>query len=265
MRQRSPVVIGGVAGSGTRVYHTICSLAGYDMGWFNTIQGRDNYPLQKWFYNRWTDRYLKGELNDEGLARMERSFRLWLRLSYPVRRGPWGWKNPQAQFLLRFFHALFPSMLYIHVVRDGRDQAFNPHFTYRRHQSVVLDRDEIWLEDPIRKALHWERVNAMVEGVAEELLPERWLVSRLEDLCAAPGREVERVLAFLGVADEAALRRGAAAVRTPASLGRWKREAEEVRRRVEARIGPALEHWGYPVGEERHEAVPLEPRVERAP
>ncbi|HEY7461990.1 MAG TPA: sulfotransferase [Gemmatimonadota bacterium] len=244
----SPVVIGGVAGSGTRVYQTICGLAGYDMGrWSSARSSGDNVPLVRWFYPRWVDPYARGELDAAGLERMRRELRFWLRLCYPLRRGRWGWKNPRAQYVLPLLADMFPDMLYIHVLRDGRDQAFNPHFSYRAHETSVLSDSERTLDDPVRKALHWSRLNLRTEQIAAERLPGRFLRSRLEDLCAAPRSEVERILAFLGVHDERVTEAGAREVQTPGSLGRWQRAPREEIARVEAAIGQALEHYGYTV------------------
>jgi hypothetical protein len=182
---------------------------------------------------------------------MRREFGFWMRLCYPLRTGRWGWKNPQSQYLLRFFRGIHLDLGYIHVIRDGRDQAFNPHFAYTPHQTVLMSEDEIRLDEPVRKALHWQRVNELVLGEAGEVLPGRFLVSRLEDLCAEPRREVGRILAYLGVESHAALEQGAAAVKTPPSLGRWQREPAETVARVEDRIGEALERYGYEVGARR--------------
>jgi hypothetical protein len=247
--EKSPVVIGGVAGSGTRVYHTICALAGYDMGrWATSPSSGDNLPLIRWFYPRWIDRYVRGELDRGGLLRMRRELSFWLRLSYPVRRGRWGWKNPRAQYVLPLLDEMFPGMVYIHVLRDGRDQAFNPHFSYRMHETCLLTEAERALDDPVRKALHWSRLNDRTERFAARRLPGRHLTSRLEDLCADPRGEVERILTFLGAREARVAEAGAREVRTPASLGRWRHAPREDVARVEAAIGPALEHWGYSLG-----------------
>lgn len=237
-------MIGGVGGSGTRVYHTICRLAGYHMGWWSTSPSSgDCLPLTRWFFPRWIDPYLRGRLDRAGLLRMRREFGFWMRLSYPFRRAKWGWKNPRTLYLLPFLNELFPSMVYVHVVRDGRDQAFS-HFPYRSHEACMLTEEESRLDDPVRKALHWSRLNRMGEAYAQEHMRDRYLVSRLEDLCSAPREEVQRIFGFLQVEGgplEAAVRE----VRTPSSLGRWRREPFEVLRPVEQAIGRDLGHYGY--------------------
>lgn len=246
MRDPNPVVIGGVAGSGTRVYHTICASGGIDMGgWATSPSSGDNRPLIRAFYPRWVNRYASGALDEAGLRRMRRELAFWLRLSYPIRRRRWGWKNPRTMYILPLLHEMFPSMAYIHVVRDGRDQAFNPHFDYRPHETSLLSEAEARLDDPVRKALHWSRLNQTAESYALAHLPDRYLRSRLEDLCADPRQEVARILHFLNAESARAVEEGAAAVRTPSSLGRWRREPAEVVARVEQTIGPALRHYGY--------------------
>lgn len=246
MTDRSPVVIGGVAGSGTRVYHKLCTLAGYDMGrWCTSPSSGDCLPLIRWFYPRWIDPYLQGRLDAAGLRRMRRACRFWLRLCYPRQSGKWGWKNPRSAYLLPFFDEMFPRMVYIHVVRDGRDQAFNPHFPYLPHQAALLSPEEAALEDPVRKGLHWSRLNRLAESYAEERMQGRYLRSRLEDLCAQPHDEVRRILEFLGGARDEAVEAGAREVRTPGSLGRWREEPRERIARVEQVIGDTLRRYGY--------------------
>lgn len=247
--EKSPVVIGGVAGSGTRVYHRICALAGYDMGhWATHPYSGDNLPLMRWFYPRWIDRYVKGEIDEGGLRRMQRELAFWLRVSHPIRRALWGWKNPRAQYVLPMLNEMFPTMVYLHLLRDGRDQAFNPNFSYRMHETCVLSEEERALDDAVRKGLYWSRLNDRTKRFAAERMAGRSLTSRLEDLCADPRREVERILAFLGVHDERVAEAGAREVRTPDSLGRWRAAPRADVARVEAAIGPALERYGYPLG-----------------
>lgn len=240
-----PVVIGGVAGSGTRVFHSICLLAGYGMGWLTTRRSRDHWPLGKWFYPKWVVPYLTGELDQPGLERMRREFHFWTRLALPVRGGRWGWKNPPALYLLRFFDEMFPAMRVVHVLRDGRDQAFNPKFQYRTYQRVLMTPEEARLDDAERKALHWSRYNTLAESYGRDRLPGRYLQCRLEELCANPREEVARIFDFLQARDPTAVDRAMDEVGTPGSLGRWRRQPPEEIARVERRIGSELRHFGY--------------------
>ncbi len=241
----NPVVIGGVGGAGTRVYYNLCRIAGYNMGWLNTRAGKDCYPLLRWFYPKWVDPYLNGKVNNYSFRQMRLSALAWLRLCYPWQGGRWGLKNPRTLYLLEFFDRIFPSMCYIHVIRDGRDHAFNTHFSYREHETCLLNEEEIEFGDPVRKGLHWSRANKMAENYAVQQMNGRYLQSRLEDLCTSPVREIERIFDFLGLHDQKAIEEGIKVVRTPESLGRWKSKPPEQIASVEAAISVELRHYGY--------------------
>ena len=252
-REWSPLVIGGVGGSGTRVYRALAEMAGYSMlsaPWpiraFKKA-GQHDTLLMRYFYTKWVDPYLLGELSRFGKWRMRLSCRLFLWLTGPWSYGGkrWGWKNPRSAFLVPFFNEIYPSMRYIHVVRDGRDLAFHPHFTFTAHERVTSTADERSLDDHLRKAIHWARVNQMVETSGHDHLQGRYFQSRLEDLCENPREEVTRILSFLGVNDEETIERATALVATPASLGRWRAEPAGLVAGVEDVIGADLNHYGY--------------------
>ena len=55
-------------------------------------------------------------------------------------------------------------------------------------------------------------------------MPGRMLVVRFEDLCQSPGKEIERIQAFLGLnVDEKTLDQLARLAKTPKSVGRYRR------------------------------------------
>lgn len=249
----SPLVIGGVGGSGTRVYRSIFAAAGYSMLTaplpvrMHNNEHHDNFMLSRYFYNRWIDRYLDGDLSGIRAAQMKMTTRAWLWVSSPAHygRGKWGWKNPRSSFLVPFFHSMYPTMAFVHVLRDGRDHAFHPSFPYTKHQQHLLTPEEQRLPDHTRKGLAWARRHDLARAQCEELLPGRHIVSKLEDLCARPEQEIARLLAFVGIEDEGAVQRAARLVRTPVSLGRWKNESPERLAEVESLIGSSLQSYGY--------------------
>lgn len=234
-----------MGGSGTRVYHQICTTAGYTMSRWNAGHSLDCVPLGHSFYNKWIDRYLLDELSFRSRTQMNWTLQARMRVANPIQTGKWGWKNPRSLYLIRYFDQQFPGLRFIHVVRDGRDLAFNDRFPYRKHEKAVLSDDEIDREDAVRKGLHWARLNAIGSGYGESHMTGRYLVSRLEDLCADPEREVGKIFDFLQVYDSAGVVAGAGLVKTPGSLGRWKGQDREVLRRVEDAIRPDLESYGY--------------------
>ncbi len=249
---RAPLVIGGVGGSGTRVYRKVVEAAGYMMltaPWplrrFSKREHHDNYFLLKHFYARWVNRYLLDDLGKAELTRMRLELQTMLALSGPAHygRGLWGWKNPRTLYLLPFLNELYPEMRYIHVIRDGRDHAFHPRFPYEH--DVLLSPEDRRSEEHIRKALVWSNANALGQRAGDTFLQGRYVQSRLEDLCADPAHEIERVFNFLGCRDASGIERAARHVKKPSSFGRWCKQPDEAIAAVEQKVGSDLQRYGY--------------------
>ena len=249
---RAPLVIGGVGGSGTRVYRKIVEAAGYTMltvPWplqrFSRKEHHDNYLLLQHFYARWVDRYLLGELSRAELARMRLELRTLLTLSGPAHygRGLWGWKNPRTLYLLPLLNDVYPEMRYIHVFRDGRDHAFHPRFPYEH--DILLSPSERRSEEHVRKALAWSSANTLGQRAGDTFLADRYMQSRLEDLCADPTREVGRIFRFLGCRDVSGVERAARHIKKPSSSGRWREQPAEAVAAVERAVGDHLQRYGY--------------------
>lgn len=249
---RAPLVIGGVGGSGTRVYRKIVEAAGYTMltaPWplqkFSKSEHHDNYFLLKYFYARWVNRYLLDDLSKAELARMRLELQTMLALSGPAHygRGLWGWKNPRTLYLLPFLNKLYPKMRYIHVIRDGRDHAFHPRFPYEH--DVLLSPEQRRLEEHVRKALAWRSANALGQQAGDTFLQGRYMQSRLEDLCANPVQEIRRIFNFLGCHNASGIQEAAQQVRKPSSFGRWRKQPAEAIAAVEQAAGDQLERYSY--------------------
>lgn len=250
---KSPLLIGGVGGAGTRVYRAIAETAGYKMlvaPWFFRIAHRDlhdNRVLAKFFYSKWIDIYLSAKMSDIQARMMRMACKTCLWVSGPLiyNKDLWGWKNPRTIFLIPFFNQMYPSMKFIHVIRDGRDHAFHPRFTYLSHQKCLLSAEERKLPTPQSKALAWSRTNQMGEENAKKYLSGRYIQSTLESLCKDPLREVSRILAFLGTSNPELAKRASRLVKAPPCLGRWRSEPRDQIAAVEELIGEDLLRYGY--------------------
>lgn len=256
---RSPLIIGGVGGSGTRVFRAIAEAAGYHMltapwpvrtFWRNDYH--DNLLMRRFFYPRWLNDYLCKQPDERQLARMGKHCRRLLWLCGPTRygRGKWGWKNPNTLFFLPLWRQLYPSFIYIHVIRDGRDLAFNTKMDYvNRFNRDWFTPQERALPAYLQKALFWQRCNARVAEWSKSFPADRFLETRFEDLCADSNQQISRLFEFLGAPQTPnRVRATAELVTCPKSLGRWKHEPDAHLSEVEQLIGGELERHGYELG-----------------
>jgi hypothetical protein len=250
--ERSPLIIGGVGGSGTRVFKAIAEAAGYSMltaPWLVESlwkKHHDNLLMMKFFYTRWMESYLAGQTASK---KMERHCQRLLWLCGPTRygRGKWGWKNPNTLFFLPFWKTLYPNMIFIYVVRDGRDIAFNRQMAYvNQYNQNWLTAHQRSLPEHLRKAVFWERCNQQFNTWCKTMEPERILLTKFESLCNDTERQINEIFRFLH-ADPSTdvIQQTVSLVSRPASLGRWRQADARQVQEVESLIGDSLLQYGY--------------------
>lgn len=251
-RSVSPLIIGGMPGSGTRVYRSIAVEAGFKMlvaPLYERVVWRnhhDHQPMRRFFFPRWTDRLRETTLTPRERRRMELELQASLWISGPFqRRREWGWKNPRSMFLIPTWASVYPEARFVLVVRDGRDTAVNDRFSLTHHQSWLLSPDEISQPDEIRRATMWARGNRLAVSEAEVHFPGQWMMSRLEDLCDDPDGELDRIWNFLTLGNRDRPTGLTDLVERPASLGRWKDVSPRLVADIEAVIAPELAAFGY--------------------
>ncbi|OGA53315.1 MAG: hypothetical protein A3F74_02995 [Betaproteobacteria bacterium RIFCSPLOWO2_12_FULL_62_58] len=99
----------------------------------------------------------------------------------------WGEKTPRNSFWMDEIKALFPDAQFIHIVRDGRDQAIDIS-------------DSILLPYSLYSGANlWQRHVSAVRDSASRLPAGAYLEIRYEDLCAAPEAVIRKLCAFLDV------------------------------------------------------------------
>ena len=81
---------------------------------------------------------------------------------------------------------LFPDAQFIHIVRDGRDQA------------IDISDSMLWPYSVYSGAYLWQRYVLSVRDFARELPADAYLEIRYEDLCAAPEPTVRKLCEFIG-------------------------------------------------------------------
>lgn len=123
--------------------------------------------------------------------------------AYAEARGKnrWGDKTPLYMQYLPLLEALFPTALFVHLVRDGRDAALS----YLAVPGGIMTTGWGHPRDAAGFACQW----ATEVGAARALgrrVGDRYLEVRYETLVAAPAEELRRVCGFAGLAyDEAML------------------------------------------------------------
>lgn len=234
-RVSSPLVIGGAGGSGTRVVARIARLGGRYMG-ADRNASEDAMPFARFDWD-WGLRYLKSGPSPEMSRRFEET--VSEHLAGRDGEGPWGWKHPHSYLLLPFLRDRFPGLCFIHVVRDGRDVAFSENRNQVRRYGGLLRRARE--PEAVRSAAWWEWANlhARTDG---EAMGDDYLLLRLEDLCSDPVAETRRIVGLSGAGRAESL---AAEVRTPGSLGRWRRADATLARDVEGACAEGLHAFGY--------------------
>jgi hypothetical protein len=254
----SPLFIGAVGGSGTRVVARLAKRAGYFLG-TNLNEPQDAMELFE-FHEKWIDRYLAAEVAGTPLSsgekrEMERDFhesiarhlQHWPELNTSGAR--WGWKAPRGIFLLPFLHAQFPALRFVHVLRDGRDMAFAANLgQLDKHSGHILTSRERWFgRRPERAISFWDRVNSRAALFAETHLLQNYHVLRLEDLCEHPVETTADLLHFLGV-DGDAEAIAAAEVSPPRTIGRWRSSGDRLVADLHRAGSTALRKFGYLAG-----------------
>lgn len=231
----SPLVIGGTGGSGTRVVARIVRLGGRFMGGERN-ESEDTMPFAL-FDLRWGLQYLESGPDEAMEERFDQV------VADHVASGPedmpWGWKAPRSYLFLPFLRARFPSLRFIHVVRDGRDMALSRNQRQARQYGHLLGRpDEA---EPVRSAAWWEWANLRAKRLGEGL-GAGYLALRFEDLREDPASAVARIVELSGGRDTARL---VAEVQTGAPRTGWRECDRERMQDIESACAEGLSAFGY--------------------
>ena len=114
-------------------------------------------------------------------------------------KGPWLFKEPNLQLFAPELVREDPLFYYVHLIRDGRDMAFN-----RNQQQLenfgpaVLTPEQQLLPRPDQTVAFWHWANTRIAHLAEHF-PERVFVVRYEALLDDPEAALRPVVAGLGL------------------------------------------------------------------
>lgn len=252
-RLPSPVVVGGLGGSGTRLIAGMLSAEGYFLGadlneawdnlWFTLLFKRPGaLGMSDAEFARRLRLFLRAmaggeafstgdrELLDElAAAGWEQHQADWLQVRVATllsranarsTAGSWGWKEPNTHVYLDRLDAACPGMRYVFVSRHGLDMAISGNQNQARLWGAVLLGEE-FSPTPRYSLRYWCAAHRRTLAAAAAL-GDRFLFLRYDDLCRHPERELEGLAAFLGVRDAPAVARLRGMVVPPSSLQRSK-------------------------------------------
>lgn len=251
----SPIVVGALGGSGTRVVAQILEAWGIQMG--VTLNESHDELLFTHLFKRpgyihaVSDKGLQqrlrayGELRTNGVLH-RKEYAKWMREALDPIHGldqpwvqsaiesyqkdsagnqPWGWKEPNSHVILPHIASVFPTLKYVHVIRHGYAMAKSQNrqqldlwgMHYGIHEDKIAN-------DPIKAQFHYWRVaNLGAKLVGEKWLKDRFTLLRFEDLIEKPSETLQVLAEFLGISWNVEKEQKAMAyILRPDSLYRYK-------------------------------------------
>jgi len=254
----SPIIIGGVGGSGTRVVTQMLIDLGYYMGtennsahdslWFRFFLKRpdwfhdceENHPedihralglmqsnLTGPFRPSIDDlRFIRGAMGEQGWRGFKRAVKLFKprTLDYETFQG-WGWKEPSTHIFLDHLNNHFSGMKYIHTIRHGLDMAYTGKLSQIRDWASRFSIPEQQSRDDQAAILldFWIQANRRAMEWKERMGPDRFYLLNFDTLCDHPREEISKLTDFLGrTVDRPLLDALAAIPRIPSSRNRYQ-------------------------------------------
>jgi hypothetical protein len=247
-RAPAPLIIGGVGGSGTRLFVDFFKSAGMFMGsrLDEHNDARSLIPYMKGWIPTYLghNRQLTPLLMKRFVHDAELSF-IRHRDYMPDPMMPWGVKEPPLILLLPLIIQMFPQMKFLHIVRDGRDMAFSDNQRQTLLFAPYLSDKRLWDAPlPVRSIAYWSLVNCETRKFGDDVMKDRYLMMRFEDACNNPRTVLKQVFDFVGLPN-GDLDAAAAAIKIPESIGRWKSHDPQMIEAVLREGTAGLAEFGY--------------------
>ena len=251
----SPVAIGGIGGSGTRLIAKILKKLGLYIGddintandnlWFTLLfkhqeawdMAEDQFfELFQIFESTMTGRRWLSQRELSLVERLSQVSRETHPLDWLRRRAQslksrvehrhtietrWGWKEPNTHIFLDKLIRSSPELKYIHVVRNGLDMAFSSNQYQLRFWGHRILGENIQV-NPWYSLRFWHLVHNRVNEIGRQMGP-RFMMLNYDEFCRSPTNWIERLASFVNIG-YARLDRLASMVIPPGSIGRYRKE-----------------------------------------
>lgn len=214
---QKPIAIGAIGGSGSRVLAKIIQASGVSIG-TNLNPSSDNLEFTARFKTLeildLPDRDFLSRLKDfEAVSRVDM-----------VQAGHkrWGWKEPNTHVVIDRILEAYPSMRYVHLLRNGFDMAFSGNQNQPRLWGpAYLDRPISDPPTPAEILAYFCEVHRRISNLARQPhIQNNILFVEYESLCSDPKSEILRLLDFLGLIPDVSLEDLCNIVQKPTSIGR---------------------------------------------
>jgi hypothetical protein len=265
-----PVFIVGAPRSGTSLLYAILrTSAAFDHwpGEAHEVWEADYHPALR----EWESNVLDaGDVRPDAARRIRRSFFLTAGKNKRLLD-----KTPRNSFRVPFVDALFPDSCFVFLQRDGRENINSLINAWRtpRYRTYLLPephaipgvdpnwwkfvlypgwRDDLYGPLEIVCARQWTSSNDHALKGLDAVASDRTITVRYEDLVDRPVEETARVMDFLGLPFENAVRERAAQTHenpinivTPPERGKWRRENPSEIQGILDLIAPTMVALGY--------------------
>ena len=245
-----PICIGGVGGSGTRLFSQILNILNYNIG-DNINESFDNLYFTFLFkrletlnlsLNRFIELFTifqKIMLQNEHLNIKEKSIIEYIykkknkqnfiydkkgtynkfMKEYNLKKKntniKWGWKEPNTHVLLPKLLKLYPKIKYIHIMRNGLDMAFS------KNQNQL----KFWtnLKPTPENSLHyWVNVHKKLFKYQIKY-PYNIYIIDFDNFCLNPDNQIPLLLKFLNITpNKNIINKIKSIIKLPNSIGRYK-------------------------------------------
>lgn len=254
---QSPIAIGGVGGSGTRLIAGILKNIGYfigdDLNFANdnltftllfkrteilNLSNIEFKSLVEIFINYMTIRSPYTLKQIEQIHKVSTNDRLvhsreWLEIRKCMLFNPeskkitcWGWKEPNSHIIIDRLYRIIPGLKYIHVIRNGLDMAYSKNKNQMNQWGKYIIPEVKFSSEPSYALKYWCAVHRRIHDIKNIYgTNENFLFLNFDNFCKFPLDGLQNLLKFLNIPKKINLTGLLKIINIPDSMGRYKQHS----------------------------------------